>query len=200
MDSRIKDLGKDQRIALARIVYDLIMADKIIDDEEITKFADLFGEENNRNLFRQAQELTFAKAIKLLNLPTYENSESEAVRKLHAEQWRKQAEKAAGILNETANSDGYCAPSEAILLLAIDYFIKKNNVLYTKYDIQSFKLTDIFIGKRFILYVDNSNSSKSLEIEENYDLIVNLLASIDFQFIYIPKIVEQYKKKRIRKV
>ena len=56
MDSRIKDLGKDQRIALARIVYDLIMADKIIDDEEITKFADLFGEENNRNLFRQAQE------------------------------------------------------------------------------------------------------------------------------------------------
>ena len=33
MDSRIKDLGKDQRIALARIVYDLIMADKIIDDE-----------------------------------------------------------------------------------------------------------------------------------------------------------------------
>ena len=83
MDSRIKDLGKDQRIALARIVYDLIMADKIIDDEEITKFADLFGEENNRNLFRQAQELTFAKAIKLLNLPTYENSESEAVRKLH---------------------------------------------------------------------------------------------------------------------
>lgn len=189
MDSRIKDLGKDQRIALARIVYDLIMADKIIDDEEITKFADLFGEENNRNLFRQAQELTFAKAIKLLNLPTYENSESEAVRNLHAEQWRKQAEKAAGILNETANSDGYCAPSEAILLLAIDYFIKKNNVSYTKYDVQSFKLTDIFIGKRFILYVDNSNSSKSLEIEENYDLIVNLLASIDFQFIYIPKIV-----------
>lgn len=199
MDSRIKDLGKDQRIALARIVYDLIMADKIIDDEEITKFADLFGEENNRNLFRQAQELTFAKAIKLLNLPTYENSESEAVRKLHAEQWRKQAEKAAGILNETANSDGYCAPSEAILLLAIDYFIKKNNVSYTKYDIQSFKLTDIFIGKRFILYVDNSNSSKSLEIEENYDLIVNLLASIDFQFIYIPKIVEQYKKRGLEK-
>ena len=51
MDSRIKDLGKDQRIALARIVYDLIMADKIIDDEEVVKFAKLFGEENNRILF-----------------------------------------------------------------------------------------------------------------------------------------------------
>lgn len=195
MDSRIKDLGKDQRIALARIVYDLIMADKIIDDEEVVKFAKLFGEENNRILFHQAQELTFAKAIKLLTQPSDDNNDNEVIRKVHADQRRRQAEKAASIVSETASSDGFCAPSEAILLLAIDYFLKKNNATYTKYDIQSFKLTDIFIGKRFVLYVDNNASSKSLEVEENYDLIVNLLASIGFQFIYIPKIVEQYKEK-----
>ena len=195
MDSRIKDLGKDQRIALARIVYDLIMADKIIDDEEVVKFAKLFGEENNRILFHQAQELTFAKAIKLLTQPSDDNNDNEVIRKVHADQRRRQAEKAANIVSETASSDGFCAPAEAILLLAIDYFLKKNNATYTKYDIQSFKLTDIFIGKRFVLYVDNNASSKSLEVEENYDLIVNLLASIGFQFIYIPKIVEQYKKK-----
>lgn len=195
MDSRIKDFGKDQRIALARIVYDLIMADKIIDDEEVVKFAKLFGEENNRILFHQAQELTFAKAIKLLTQPSDDNDDNEVIRKVHADQRRRQAEKAANIVSETASSDGFCAPSEAILLLAIDYFLKKNNATYTKYDIQSFKLTDIFIGKRFVLYVDNNASSKSLEVEQNYDLIVNLLASIGFQFIYIPKIVEQYKKK-----
>ena len=195
MDSRIKDLGKDQRIALARIVYDLIMADKIIDDEEVVKFAKLFGEENNRILFHQAQELTFAKAIKLLTQPSDDNNDNEVIRKVYAYQRRRQAEKAANIVSETASSDGFCAPAEAILLLAIDYFLKKNNATYTKYDIQSFKLTDIFIGKRFVLYVDNNASSKSLEVEQNYDLIVNLLASIGFQFIYIPKIVEQYKKK-----
>lgn len=195
MDSRIKDLGKDQRIALARIVYDLIMADKIIDDEEVVKFAKLFGEENNRILFHQAQELTFAKAIKLLTQPSDDNNDNEVIRKVHADQRRRQAEKAANIVSETASSDGFCAPAEAILLLAIDYFLKKNNATYTKYDIQSFILTDIFIGKRFVLYVDNNASSKSLEVEQNYDLIVNLLASIGFQFIYIPKIVEQYKKK-----
>ena len=195
MDSRIKDLGKDQRIALARIVYDLIMADKIIDDEEVVRFAKLFGEENNRILFHQAQELTFAKAIKLLTQPSDDNNDNEVIRKVHADQRRRQAEKAANIVSETASSDGFCAPAEAILLLAIDYFLKKNNATYTKYDIQSFKLTDIFIGKRFVLYVDNNASSKSLEVEQNYDLIVNLLASIGFQFIYIPKIVEQYKKK-----
>lgn len=195
MDSRIKDLGKDQRIALARIVYDLIMADKIIDDEEVVKFAKLFGEENNRILFHQAQELTFAKAIKLLTQPSDDNNDNEVIRKVHADQRRRQSEKAANIVSETASSDGFCAPAEAILLLAIDYFLKKNNATYTKYDIQSFKLTDIFIGKRFVLYVDNNASSKSLEVEQNYELIVNLLASIGFQFIYIPKIVEQYKKK-----
>lgn len=195
MDSRIKDLGKDQRIALARIVYDLIMADKIIDDEEVVKFAKLFGEENNRILFHLAQELTFAKAIKLLTQPSDDNNDNEFIRKVHADQRQRQAEKAANIVSETASSDGFCAPSEAILLLAIDYFLKKNNATYTKYDIQSFKLTDIFIGKRFVLYVDNNASSKSLEVEQNFDLIVNLLASIGFQFIYIPKIVEQYKKK-----
>lgn len=195
MDSRIKDLGKDQRIALARIVYDLIMADKIIDDEEVVKFAKLFGEENNRILFHQAQELTFAKAIKLLTQPSDDNNDNEFIRKVHADQRQRQAEKAANIVSETASSDGFCAPSETILLLAIDYFLKKNNATYTKYDIQSFKLTDIFIGKRFVLYVDNNASSKSLEVEQNFDLIVNLLASIGFQFIYIPKIVEQYKKK-----
>ena len=165
MDSRIKDLGKDQRIALARIVYDLIMADKIIDDEEVVKFAKLFGEENNRILFHQAQELTFAKAIKLLTQPSDDNNDNEVIRKVHADQRRRQAEKAANIVSETASSDGFCAPSEAILLLAIDYFLKKNNATYTKYDIQSFILTDIFIGKRFVLYVDNNASSKSLEVE-----------------------------------
>lgn len=195
MDSRIKDLGKDQRIALARIIYDLIMADKIIDDEEVVKFAKLFGEDNNRKLFRQAQTLTFAMAIKLLNHPMDDVNDSEVNKRIKSGKRREQAQKVANIVCETAGSDGFCAPSEAILLLAIDYYLKKNNATYFKYDIQSFKLTDIFIGKRFVLYVDNNESPKSLEVEENYDLITNLLASIGFQFIYIPKIVEQYEKR-----
>ena len=99
MDSRIKELGKDQRIALARIVYDLIMADKIIDDDEVVKFAKLFGEDENRTLFHQAQELSFAKAVKLLSQPGDEITDSEAMRRLHEGQRRKHAEKAAAILN-----------------------------------------------------------------------------------------------------
>lgn len=42
MDKRIKEIKKEQRVALARIAYDLIMADNIIEDEEIAKYTKLF--------------------------------------------------------------------------------------------------------------------------------------------------------------
>ena len=66
MDSRIKELGKDQRIALARIVYDLIMADKIIDDDEVVKFAKLFGEDENRTLFSPSSGVELCKGYQIV--------------------------------------------------------------------------------------------------------------------------------------
>ena len=49
MDKRITEFEKEQRIALARIVSDLIMADKIIDSEEVKKFAELFDGFNSKS-------------------------------------------------------------------------------------------------------------------------------------------------------
>ncbi len=193
-------IEKDSRLALARIIYDLIMADKVIDDKEVEKFVSLFGRENSRNLFQCAQEQTFADAVKSLKGPAVNPKDNDAVRKTNVNKRFRRTETVSSIVNEIASSDGFCAPSEAILLLAIEYYLKNNDSYYTKYDLQSFKLTDIFIGKRFILYVDNSGNSKSCEIEDNYDLIVNLLAGIGFQFIYIPKLVEHYGMGKKRKV
>ena len=197
MDSRIIEYGKEQRIALARIVSDLIMADKIIDDKEVRTFTNLFGKQHNRDLFRDAQGLTFAQAMKLLTLPEDNINDSKHIRKINAATRLRHSETAAEILTETANSDGFCAPSEAALLLCIDYYLRKNNTNYTKYDVQSFRLRDLFIGKRFVLYADFSNSSVRCIIEEHYDFIANLLASIGFQFIYIPQIVKLYKDKGV---
>ena len=185
-------IEKNLRLPMARIIYDLIMADKVIDEKEVEKFVNFFGKESSRYLFQCAQEQTFADAVKSLNGPGANPKDNDVTRKINADKRLQRAETASNIVNEIASSDGFCAPSEAILLLAIEYYLKKNDSFYTKYDIQSFKLTDIFIGKRFVLYTDTSGSSKSCEIEENYDLIVNLLASIGFQFIYIPKLVEHY--------
>ncbi len=185
-------IDKDLRIAMARIIYDLIMADKVIDEKEIEKFASLFGKDDCRELFLSAQEKTFADAVKSLKGPSGNLNDSDAVRRMNTSKRSRKAETAMNIVNEMAQSDGFCAPSEAILLLAIEYYLKKNDSYYTRYDLQSFKLTDIFIGKRFVLYADDSGNPQSCEVEKNYDLIVNLLASIGFQFIYIPKLVEHY--------
>ena len=198
MDNRITEFEKELRIALARIVSDLIMADKIIDSDEVEKFAELFDGYNKRELFRNAQELTFAQAMKLLARPEDSASDSEQMRRLNAAARSKRSKMAAELLFETANSDGYCAPSEAILLLCIDYYLRKNNTGYTKYDVYSYRLNDIFVGKRFVLYSDFSNSPKRCDVEKHYDLIANLLAGIGFQFIYIPKVVEKYKKMGIK--
>lgn len=195
MDNRITEFGREQRIAIARVISDLIMADKIIDDKEIKKFSNLFGNDNKRNLFRYAQEITFAQALNILIHPEDSTDDSEQIRKLNTIQRKKYAETAANVLIETAYSDGLCTPSEATILLCIDYFLRKNNSDYSKYEVQSFHLTDLFIGDRFILYADFSNSTTSYVIEEHYELIVNILASIGYQFIYIPKLVEQYKRK-----
>lgn len=199
MDNRITEFGKEQRIALARVLSDLIMADKIIDDEEIERFARLFGESNNRSLFRDAQSITFAQALKLLAHPVEKENDAEHIRKLNIIKRKKQTEAAADVLMETAKSDGLCPSSEAIILLAIDYFLRKNDNQYSRFDVQSFQLTDLFIGDRFILYADFSNNAISCVIDEHFELIVNLLSGIGFQFIYIPKIVEQYRNKGLEK-
>ncbi len=191
MDERIKKLGKDQQIALARVVSDLIMSDKIIDEKEVEEFAKLFGETDNRELFYLAQRISFAQALKLLNQP-YDES-AKGTNRLNSLMRNLHADIATEIVDETASSDGYCAPNEVLLLIAIDYFLKRNNLTYTKYDIQSFILTDVFIGKRFVLYADTSGSAQSIVIDENYELICNLLASIGFQFIYIPRLAKQFE-------
>lgn len=195
MDNRITEFAREQRIAIARVISDLIMADKIIDDKEIRKFSNLFGNDNNRNLFRDAQGITLSQALNILTHPEDSTEDSEQIRKLNNLKRKKYAESAANVLIETANSDGICTPSEAVILLCIDYFLRKNDSNYSKYSVQSFQLTDLFIGDRFILYADNSNNTASYIVEEHYELIVNLLASIGYQFIYIPKLVEQYKSK-----
>lgn len=192
LKEKISRLEKDQRLALARITSDLIMSDKIIEDDEIELFAYLFGGEHNRKLFHNAQQLSFAKAIKLMTVmrKTNDYDDPSLMAKAH-----NNAKIAAKIVKEMSEVDGFCVPSEAIIRLAVDYYLEKNDCFYSKYDIFSFQLTDLFIGKRFVLYVDTSGSSMSMEIERNYKLIVDLLASIGYQFVYIPKIVQQYKEK-----
>lgn len=113
-------IEKNLRLPMARIIYDLIMADKVIDEKEVEKFVNFFGKENNRSLFQCAQEQTFADAVKSLKGPDVNPKDNDINRKINASKRFRRAETASNIINEIASSDGFCAPSEAILLLAIE--------------------------------------------------------------------------------
>lgn len=85
--NHIRTLDDDRRVALARIVSDLVKADKVIDDDEIDSYNAMFGPDMSRQLFLNAQSYTFAEALKLMAQPIDQDSDS-LLTKRHNEETR----------------------------------------------------------------------------------------------------------------
>ncbi len=185
MDRLVKTLKEEHRIAVARVVSDFVRADKVIDDKELENLAGLFDGETKREIFLEAQKLTFSQTIRRLRSAGVD--ESRAIMK---------------VLDNIANADGICDPSEAYLTMATRYMLSDGS-----YGVDSYKLDRHFVGDRFVIYSEppitpHMPSSEVARIvavranvEENYEVISHLLSSIGFQFLYIPKLVELYDDK-----
>lgn len=180
-----QELYYQHKVAIARIISDAILADRIIDEEEIKKYRELVGNDTAADLFYDAKTFPLSHAVDVL----YHNTSDEK-------------EYISNILNSMIISDGVCTPSEARLQTALDYCINQNKVQWAagkpqrKYEINSLKLSDLFIGKRFVFYIEKEyNKAINSEIVQNYTIISHLLASIGFQFIYIPSLAQLYADK-----
>ena len=182
MDPRLKILTGEQRVALARLVADTIISDKIIDDTEIAMFDRIFGSESSRELFEAARHIPFAQALKQLRSP------SGTLR-------RRIARNVTGIIAEVSRADGICAPQEAALQLAMNCYLEGNDDQEPVYDVVSSRLTDISIGHRYVLYADFSGSARSEEADKDFTVISGLLASVGFTFIHIPRIINEFTGK-----
>ena len=191
--NHIRSLDDDRRVALARIVSDLVKADKVIDDDEIENYNAMFGPDMSRQLFLNAQSYTFAEAMKLMAQPMDQDDDTQIVRKRNAETRSKRARAAVEAVTQVANCDGVCDPSEAILLTAINYFLMENQE--GKYDVQSYMLQDFFVAKRFVIFIETYPSTASENVEKNYNAISQLFASIGLQFIYVPRLAKLYASK-----
>ena len=174
-----------KKVAIARIISDAILADKIIDENEIRRCRELVGNDAASNLFYDAKTFPLGHAVDVLQ----SNSSEEK-------------EYIGDILEQIIGSDGVCTPSEAKLQTALDYCVTQNELRwvlgkpYRKYELKSFKLSDLFIGQRFVFYVEKDYDERiNSEIIQNYTVISHLLASIGFQFIYIPKLAQLYTSK-----
>lgn len=180
----ISKLIDEQVVALARIVSDIVMADDIIDVKEIERFSQLFANYDDRILFYKARQQTLSQAVKKLTGNSIENKAN--IKKL---------------IEDVAACDGISSPAEAKLLLGLNYYFLHNNTIrqanrsIPHYEIKSFQLTDLYIGHRFVIYIESEYSRHNFSLEKNYSLISNLLAGIGFQFIYIPELVKLYKQR-----
>ena len=189
-----KKLNEEIKPATARIISDIILADKIIEEDEISTYNKLVSsdssveESKEKELFHKAKELSLSEAVdKLQEFLKHDPTAQEQL---------------SIILKEIIISDGVCSSSEAILQTALDFCIKKNKYHITsgktfhKYQITSFKLNNLSIGQKFVFYIEEHyDQEKNLEISRNYFVISQILASIGFQFIYIPAIAKIYRDK-----
>lgn len=169
-------LNRDQKIAIARIVSDLIEADFIVEEKEMNFYEKFISEELkiNEQMLVDAKRTDMAKAVSILKELDLEK------RKIIVER-----------LKELALSDGTCVPLEAIQIFAIDQAMEHNAYIY------SVPSLEIGINNMTVIYIENSSHNKvNLEIERNYRSIRNDFALAGFDFVYIPYVVNDYKNMR----
>lgn len=169
-------MTNEQRIALARIVSDLIKADDIIEVDELRMLEEIKSQFNlKEEHFSQARQKTLTDAIKKL---TEENLNRTEIKNIK------------DYLHSLTLSDGSCAPTEALIVLALDKIFEQKGKMISC-------VTNNSIGKHhFIVYLNGSDKADNVEDIENTSL---RLREWGLDIVYIPRFrarVEQFAKEK----
>jgi hypothetical protein len=163
------------RVAIARILSDLIKSDKIIEKSEIALFNTLqeqFGITQQDRI--EAQSITITHAM-------------NCVRDLDDD--KKQILQQA--LLKTAKADNQCVAKEALILLALKYILADTD---GKYEVLSCDTRGSYIEDKFIMYIE-SDEYEDINDDILCDLegICDKLSLWNFDFVYIPSITAQFR-------
>ena len=170
-------MSPKEKVAAARVISDIIKADSIIEKSEMEMLTDLRKRfEIRSEHLQKGQGITFSEALSILRDMEPDDAEVflEAVYNLSI-------------------SDGSCCPSEAQLILAIKYCFEEG--LREHAEVFSCNSTDFNItSSQYVVYVE-SKTDKIINdaIRSNLERIVNALKVIGFDFIYIPKLVQEFR-------
>ena len=180
-------MTKEQRIAICRVISDMIKADSIIEETEILGMKRLMSDYSlTRRDMEAARNIKFSDAIPALKeLPLKERQ--EFVKKIY------------GI----AQSDNVCVPREALLLIALRYCLLDEN----KWDAPGKRLPKPYLvscatgeatlNDQYMVYVESSfDQEMNNQLERNFRLLVTLSRLSGFNFIYIPKMAQEFKNMR----
>ncbi len=167
------NLDRLQRIALARLLSDIIEADFIVEQKEMVLFEELISREGLNiidSMLVEAKKMDYGKAVSILK--ELDGSCRQDV---------------VDILRRMSLSDGECAPSEAIQIFAIEQALTKGATIH------SVPSKNVSIGSHTVLYIENEDSTfiDSI-INENFRTISDAFSEAGFSFVHIPHIVSDF--------
>lgn len=176
-----------ERIAIARIVSDMIKADNIIEESEI-ELLNRFKREYNidSHILSEAHHMKFSTAVSVLG----QIKEIEKIEIFKS-------------IRNMAGADGLCVHKEAMLLLAMKYAFgiekDKNTKEYRINQNRNVKLIscptgEASISSQYVIYIEGKNYTAVNEnIKKNFEVNVLSLRQCGFDFIYIPSLVEEFR-------
>lgn len=178
-------MTKEQRIAMARIISDMIKADNIIEENEIMDMKKLMSKYSITQ-----QDMSDARNVRF----------SEAVMRLQDMQ-KKDRQDFFDCTYAIALSDNVCVPKEALLLIALQYCL----VDHDRKDVNGNRIPKPYliscpagestISDQYMVYLENSyDEERNAEIMQDFKLLVTQSRLNGFNFIYIPKMVEEFKE------
>lgn len=172
-------MTKEHRIAMARIISDMIKADNIIEESEIRDMKNLMaGYSITHQEMSEARKIRFSEAVNTLKeLPL------------------KERKHFVDLIYEIALSDNVCVPREALLLIALKYVLVDtgNNANLKPYLI-SCPTGEASFNDQYIVYLESSyNEQRNEELKQHFRLLVTITRLCGFNFIYIPKMVEEFR-------
>ena len=166
-------LAHSYRVAIARILSDLIRSDKIIEQSEIQIFNQIqlqFGITQNDRI--EAQNITMTEAMMVLR-----DLDANTKQEVH------------NALLQTSLVDNQCVAREALILLALKYILEDKD---GKYELLSCDTRGSYIEDKFVVYIESDEQEEvNEEIKCDIDAIYDKLRLWNFDFIYLPHISNQ---------
>lgn len=178
-------MTREQRISMARIISDMIKADNIIEESEIKDMKDLMSIYSiTQQDMNDARSYRFSDAVTILQGLS-----------------KKEKRTFFDAIYRIALSDNICVPKEALLLIALQYCLVKQedkdadgNKKPKPYLI-SCPAGDSSISDQYMVYLEsNYDKERNEEIMQNFKLLVTQARLNGFNFVYIPKMVEEFKE------
>ena len=178
-------MTREQRTAMARIISDMIKADNIIEESEIRDMNRLMSEYSiTHQVMSEARKIRFSDAVNTLK----ELSVKE--RKFFFDH-----------IYSIALSDNICVPREALLLIALQYCLievdkkSEDGIPLPKPYLISCPTGEASLNDQYIVYLESSyDEERNSELNQHFRRLVTITRLCDFNFIYIPKMVEGFRE------